>query len=346
MTKNILIISRCITDNLGDQAISKAMLSLAEELTSATVYAVDLTTEEHSNSQMYRFKHRLYKLISRVGGRDAAWRMENRGLFKILESVTFDLVLIGGGELVQSNSIFPLALDTWTQKIRNKQPHSAIYLFGVGVTSKFSQADREHIEKMLKRVNGVVVRDTASKDNLQSLYGINSTVIPDVVYSMQMQADDNNNEVRKGVLYGLTNWERIEKYGIYAESHEAYYQKTLAIISECVGEWELFYTTRNDYKECLRFREFASDHHVNIEISKYTDINSLIKLLKGKEKVYSPRMHGCIIADLCGCEVEPILISPKMESYKTTYKKPLDFDGMRTRIIDEMERIFKSNNII
>lgn len=109
---------------------------------------------------------------------------------------------------------------------------------------------------------------------------------------------------------------------------------------------KLFYTTRSDYKECLRFRKFASDHHVNIEISKYTDINSFIKLLKGKEKVYSPRMHGCIIADLCGCEVEPILISPKMESYKTTYKKPLDFDGMRTRIIDEMERIFKSNNII
>lgn len=344
MTKNILIISRCITDNIGDQAISKAMLSLVVELTSAAVYAVDLTTEEHSNSQRYRFKHRLYKLISHVGGGDVAWRMENRGLFKILESVNFDLVLIGGGELVQSNSIFPLALDTWTQKIRNKQPHSAIYLFGVGVTSKFSQTDRGHIEKMLKRVNGVVVRDAASKANLESLYGIKSTVIPDVVYSMQVQADDNNNEVRKGVLYGLTNWERIEKYGIYAESHEEYYQKTLAIISECEGG-VLFYTTRNDYKECLRFRKFASDHHVNIEIAEFNDINSFIKLLKGKEKVYSPRMHGCIIADLCGCEVEPILISPKMESYQTTYKKPLDFDGMRTRIIDEMERIFKSNNI-
>lgn len=346
MTKNILIISRCITDNLGDQAISKAMLSLAEEMTSATVYAVDLTTEEHSNSQMYWFKHRLYKLFSRMGGGDVAWRMENQGLFKILENVTFDLVLIGGGELVQSNSIFPLALDTWTQKIRNKQPNSAIYLFGVGVTSKFSQKDREHIKNMLKRVSGVVVRDAASKENLQRLYGFKSTVIPDVVYSMQMQADDNNKvEVRKGVLYGLTNWERIEKYGIYAESHEAYYQKTLAMISEC-GEGQLFYTTKNDYKECLRFQNYSRSKNVIVEIAEYSDIESLFKLLRGKEKVFSPRMHGCIIADLCGCMTEPILISPKMESYKSTYKKPLDFEAMRTRITDEMERIFKSNNLI
>lgn len=35
--KNILIISRCITDNIGDQPISKAMRALAEELSSANV---------------------------------------------------------------------------------------------------------------------------------------------------------------------------------------------------------------------------------------------------------------------------------------------------------------------
>lgn len=57
-------------------------------------------------------------------------------------------------------------------------------------------------------------------------------------------------------------------------------------------------------------------------------------------------MHGCIMADLCGCVVEPIVISPRMEHYKAAYQKPLDFDGVRTRIIDEMERILKINNII
>lgn len=109
-----MIISRSITDTIGDQAISEAMKSLVEELSSANVFAADLTLERHSNSRLFWTKHKLYKLITRMVKGDFAWRVENRGLFDILDKVSFNLVLIGGGELVQSNRIFPLALDTWT----------------------------------------------------------------------------------------------------------------------------------------------------------------------------------------------------------------------------------------
>ena len=342
--KNILIISRCVTDNIGDLAISRAMKSLVEELTSANVYAADLRCEKLISNPFLRLKHKLYNLIARMGAREFAWKVENRGLFDVLNKVSFDLVLIGGGELVQSNGIFPMALDTWAKLITRKQPKAKIYLFGVGVTSHFSEKDRTHICQMLQSISGAVVRDQASKENLFNLFGIKSTVIPDVVYSLKILENKVNNlelDVRNGVLYGLTNYERIMKYGLYAHSREAYFQKTLDAISTFGGKVKLFYTTNDDFKECLRFQSYAKSKSVSIEIAEYCDLDSLFTLLKSKETVISPRMHGCILADLCGCKTEPILISPKMMSYKASYQKPLDIVGMRTRIVEEMRQIIE-----
>lgn len=347
--KNILIISRCVTDNIGDLAISRAMKSLVEELTSANVYAADLRCEKLNSNPFLRLKHKLYNMIARMGARELAWKVENRGLFGVLNKVSFDLVLVGGGELVQSNGIFPMALDTWTKLIKRKQPKAKIYLFGVGVTSHFSEKDRKHICQMLKRISGAVVRDQASKVNLFNLYGMEANVIPDVVYSMKTPEIDANTlefKNRSGALYGVTNWGRIKKYGLYADSLETYFQKTLDAILAIEGGADLFYTTRDDYCECLHFLHYAKSRNVKLGIVEYCDLESLFKLLESKSFVYSPRMHGCILADLCGCKTEPILISPKMESYKDSYQKPLDFDGMRARIILELKQILETNSIV
>ena len=166
---------------------------------------------------------------------------------------------------------------------------------------------------------------------------------------MKIQGDyDDKRELegKNGVLYGLTNWERIKKYGLYAESREVYFQKTLDAISAIEGSVQLFYTTNDDYKECLRFQSYAKSKSVSVDIADCRDFDSLFKLLRRTETVFSPRMHGCILADLCDCKTEPILISPKMISYKASYPKPLDFVGMRTMIFGEMRRIFEINNII
>lgn len=341
--KKILIINRNNTDNIGDKTIGIAMQALVKEISSAKVYSADLTTERHLNNRLSRAKHSVYKLVARLGGREFVWKMENRGLFKVLDKNVFDLVLIGGGELVQSNKIFPKALDTWTYKIKIKQPQAKIYLFGVGVTSHFSIEDKKHLLNMLKRINGVVVRDQMSKDNLLNQYGIESKVIPDVVYSLRRREEKDGTPYRSGVLYGLTNWERIKKYGLYASSREEYYKKTLEAIPK---NGKLFYTTETDHKECLCFQSYAKNNNVDLEIAYYDDIDALFSLLQTKEAVYSPRMHGCIIADLCGCRTEPILVSPKMESYKATYKKPLDFIGMQAKIVEELKLIFENNDII
>ena len=338
---NILVISRCRTDNFGDQAIGIAMQKLIESGNPSNIVFLEDLKNSHIAGHDSKPLVYIKKIISRIGFADVLWKIENRSLFGILGQRKFDVIFIGGGELVQSNRIFPLALDEWTKHIKIKQAQTPIFLFGVGVTKSYSPKDKKRVEKALSRIDGFVVRDNTSQKNLKDLFGLESMVIPDVVYSLTFE---DSGYKRNCVLYGITNFERIRKYGIYAKSREDYFNKSIYEI-EKLGGARLFFTTRSDREECMRIKEYAQkEKGLILSIVECKDLDGLLIEMQKACDVYSPRMHGCILADLCGARSHPIIISPKMKSYHDTYVHPLDFESLKEKVLKVMDSILKNIN--
>lgn len=87
------------TDNLGDQAIDYTLKRIFESK-GAHVESVNYTMFFTVNGS--KFKSAFQNLIK---------------MYKISKR-NFDLVVIGGGQLIQSNSTFPLSLYLWTLFIK------------------------------------------------------------------------------------------------------------------------------------------------------------------------------------------------------------------------------------
>lgn len=340
--RNILLINRCKTDNIGDRAIGYTLLDIVKEISpSDNIFLEDLVTNTEEDSYRYFsiFMRKVRSLAKRIGMGWVIQTYYKRGLYKVLKTHDIDIAIIGGGELIQSNEKFAEAMYKWVKKIRSRNSSTKIILYGVGVTSNHKDKDQMYYRYVLKNVSDVYVRDYKSKDNLKALYGVDSKVVPDVVYSMQVQLTDS---LRSGVLYGITNWQRISRYGVYGNNKSEYYQKSESTILELTktDNVSLFNTTYSDYRECLDFQKYLySKYGILIPIVKISSLDDLINAYTKVTDVYSPRMHGCIIGDICGANTHPIIISPKMQTYKKIYGDRFDKNVAREMTKNSLREI-------
>lgn len=325
---NILIINRWNTSNLGDQAIGYAMESLCSgygEITHA-----DLCTTHSKKSISHKVRSQSPKgfvgiktLITKSCPpilRDAMWFRRNKVLYQCLTTKSYDAIFIGGGELIGPGT-FSVALKYWAKQINKHQPKAKLFFFGVGVASNCKEIDIRNMRDILYKANGIFVRDAKSHDNLVSNWGLCATEIPDLVFSW-------NNQIalvscpRQYILYGITDFQRIRKHDTMLLTSESdYFEHSLKeIVALNHTGVKLFYTTQDDFNACQRFREYCfANGHNQIDIAMYEDLKGLITEMSHAKTVYSPRMHACILGKMSGAEVHPILISPKMTSFKEKY---------------------------
>lgn len=345
----VLVINRCKTDNMGDEAIGICLSKLLKSEFKIEVITEDLCLYK-GIPKMYSKKKNsntvidyLVKILSHLGCRKILWSIQNRRLFSTLRQYTYDFVFVGGGELLQSNYFFPLALDTWMKNINHYQPQAKCILFGVGVTNRFTTVDKKRISNALRFIDVIYVRDEASRQNLNTIFGKDSFVIPDVVLSQNLLC----NTSREYILYGITDFKRISKYGIYSKSENEYFEKTYQyLLSIKTKEYgiKLFYTTNSDYISVKKFQSFVLEKYG--ELLQIANINSLDDLCYEMEtaiEVYSPRMHGCILASVYGAKYHPIIISPKMKEFSIRYKDKINHEECHNLVIQAISDIFNNS---
>lgn len=318
--KKILIINRCNTDNLGDQMISSSVEHLFNQY--GEIYHADLCNNDQILDITCDYKYNIYSKLRFKLRRNKLLSCLNLyidPLYKIARQEKFDLIIIGGGELI-SNS-FSVYLNTWLKVIRKYQSKSKIVLFGVGVTNDINDQNKVLLQYWLGKCNSIYVRDEKSVINLSEQFGVVAKEIPDVVFCNIIP----NSFDKEYNLFGVSEYSRIVKHNKFSFSNkEEYYHLCLTSILEIDSvnslPLYLFYTTHGDYLECLEFNQYCQ-----IKIGKRFSVASissketLLDFLKKSQIVSSPRMHGCIIAQLCGAYVVPFLISEKMQSYKNKY---------------------------
>lgn len=335
--KKALIINEGFSNNLGDQAIRESMTSLLQDSDFNTEFAY-FTNPRLSVLPQYDY-------LAEATGNNVTAPMSfsnkvrlNLAFFywiglnykcirKKLSEGNFDLVVIGGGQLIESSgqeypSRFSIALYWWTYLIR-KFSKAKIYVVGVGVGTTFNGKEKKLFAKALLKVDLVWVRDQFSKVRLQEQFGRKAIVTPDIAFYSGKNRMEEENPNRKA-LVGITNYKEVfSKYNKLAKSNEAYYEEWYAEVSNYLRRGltvELFYTTITDAAETIAFRNYIRNKYkVEIGIAKLSSIDDLKHLYRSASDVYSGRMHALILAMKHQCKVKAYLISQKLRSFNEEY---------------------------
>lgn len=319
MKKEALLINRGVnTDNIGDEAINFCLKHIFE-LHDVNVNGANFTIyfERTKGNKYFNFLLNVKRAIS------------------ILRSKKYDLFIIGGGQLIQSNKTFPISFFLWSWLIYIFSK-SKIIVYGVGVDDNFSRFHKLLFKHGFSRVKKIFVRDLESKINLKNTYNLESIVIEDSVFSISkiIKKPRLINET-SDLLIGLTNFNSIKRYNhINVESENDYFNYILKNSPSLLNKnIRLICNTESDFKVTENFRVFLqSKFNIHAKIVKVNSLNEYISALVSSDNVISNRMHCLIIAYSYGVLVTPISRNKKLQFFSEYYKE-IDVDEVYNRNI-------------
>lgn len=338
--KKALIINEGFSHNFGDQAIKRSMSKLLHDNNYDVKFAYysrpkikELPSYYDGNNFKKRVQQKksrsfLIKILIEIKNiiDSIKWLLNNKKVIKEhLVSENFDLVVIGGGQLINTSnkyvvpSIFALALRLWTQ---NTSKNSKLYLIAVGSASSFNFLEKYLYQKSLKLFDKIWVRDTYSKSIFLKEFEIDSELIPDIAF----YEDDKFKapSIENVCLLGIYSFQEFSiKFNNNNLNKEEYYEQWYNKLVEFQNEGyvvKLFYTTLSDAEESIMFSEYLNaKFSINLEVVYACSLEELEEIYLSATLVYSARMHALLLAKKCGLKVIPYLISQKLKSFNDEY---------------------------
>lgn len=352
--KKALIINEGYSNNLGDQSINQSITSLFK-------------TKGYDTSFLYLSNPSLTKLpnytyLSNVTNKTSEksfldkiktyfvffyWLfLFRKKIINILTEEKFDVVAIGGGQLIISSGNFSLSSFSitlfWFSLLIKRYSKAKLLLIAVGVSKNFNIFESFLLSKTLKRVETIWVRDVFSKKILKEKFNIYAKLIPDIAFfdSSKKKKKKKKEEL---ALVGITSYDEVFlRYNKNNKlSKEEYFKELYHIVlkyQKKAFQVKLFYTTITDAKECINFRVFLIEkYNKNIDICKIEDLSSLVSYLDKAKYVYSGRMHALILGLKSKCNVETYLISQKLQSFDEMYvNKTFSIDQVQKEINQQL----------
>ena len=329
--RNIIIIGRIHTDNLGDRIIGRTMRNLFDR-PDLKIFSADYTIRALSSSS--RVYNRLIRPLV-----DRLYKARCKRVIKKSE-----MAIIGGGELISSG--FLKDLKEWNLMFEINNPGIKRVLFGVGVVENFSKSEENELRSILRLFHIIYLRDY---DSLKYIKEINDNpsckieYLPDPVFSYKY----NNDSLKIGISFGITDMRRHIKHGYVKfrtkqELFEFYYENLRNLIDK-YGEKRvnIIYNSDNDKIVAMEFSEYCKrEWGINAVVPLIQNEDCLIHLISSSRALASPRMHACIIGLLCGIDVKPIIISDKMKKFAELYcGKEIDIEYLSKQIINAANKI-------
>ena len=343
MTKKVLTINECFSDNLGDQAIALSLSSLLKDEGVEVVFA-DFTGNKFNSASTDKkaserhFYDKVVAVLKRVEVlRLVAWILKNISRIRNSIKQDVDFAIIGGGQLILNNSYFPISLYMWTLllKFYNKD----IYLFSVGSGNSFTAIQSYLIRTSLSRVNGVYTRDIVSRDKLKELFYVDSTVIPDVAYSFPELTSVIAPCCNENIV-GIVDYNVFTRYAKEVNQSVVTESEYMSMWLEKINffkfkEITLVATTYTDLEQSRRFYKFLIEKNLQLKVQF---IDSLLTLseycncLQVTKTVFSGRMHSLILAERFASKVFVWPISQKIISYQNEVANRENIDVTVTKL--------------
>lgn len=335
--KKILTLNRCNSDNFGDQLISfalKEILSLVE----CQVDSEDFILQEIKQVNItYRIKRQ--KIIKLSNLKRLRWVIKNFSKIQRVSKKNYDTVIIGGGQLINSNTIFPIAMFVWICSL-SRNINTSVFLYGVGCDKSFSFFEKLLYKYALSKVDGIYVRDRQSEVNIKNNFNMDSTRTYDLVFGIYdpIKLKGKNSTT----LLGVTTLNRFKKYKqITYFEYLALYSKLLKKEFNNGREVKLFYTTHLDYIACLELKEaIQKNDNIFIEILDLKSFSELCIEIAKSQKVISQRMHALLVGLITHTEVKPIIISNKLNGFSKEFiEQEIDLLKIKNDVISSLLKL-------
>lgn len=329
LQKTALIIAESFSDNVGDQAIADAMREALEDrgyIVDNVDYTCKLQKSRNTSKPIsHRFwrnlKHRLRLIIGFF------WAIKNLPFIRETASKKYDLVVVGGGQLILDNSKFPIALYLWIKLLEKNNGNINIVSCGVG--ESFCWIEKILIKKALGLSRGIYFRDLRSINNAQRNFEVNAKYCPDIAYYLSKNIPSKQHVGLTKVL-GLS----VIDYRVYLR-HANEMSASVLSETEYIDKWTekvvehvktgkhvaLISTTEVDQ----RYGEQVFSKIQNIcgdKVSLYPKAdnwNNFIIQLSSCNSLLSGRMHGLILAHISGVRPIPYLVNKKVEAFSDEY---------------------------
>lgn len=353
----ILSLTQGDTDNLGDQAIQQVIKALFEknghQVISAQYYpeekqdivdkkeryGYELTIKNQSTNRIRTYLkkisviYELYKYIQRFWGSQQVKRNLKKYYDDIISKEQFDVVIIGGGQLIKHQHDFIHCMSFWCNKIKKPK-----IILGVGCDTNLNNWEKRKYKIALKKCKKVVVRDTMSMQVMKDI-NVECEIAPDIVFLFSELFKQYEKHIDQKYVLGEV-FAYNQTLGKTREDYYLEYEKIL--LNTQVNKDEkviLGYSTYDDYLECKNFESFIKKRHDDIDIKMVnTDsLEALVKQIVGARVVVSGRMHVLILAKnyLKDCVV--IEVSDKISNFKKMYvEQDIKLSELRAKIVREI----------
>lgn len=345
-SKNILAINEGNSDNLGDQAINKSLEYIIKNCFGNKYHFEDLSRHKKvdciydvsvndsnatkSNTpKVYRsIKTLIYRLI---------WIKKN--IKRINKAVKLNsYAIIGGGQLLLPNNIFPFEVYIWTFFLKY---HNVKYsFFSVGTQGIFSKYDRFFLKKALSGAENIFVRDQLSKDLIKIHFNIDSYLTYDVAFMYNNIDKTEFCNERDSILLGPVD---IRVFKLYKEpfiESDDYHLLWLELIKNYdITKIKLFYSNNEDKMQCVKFKNFIEKElNYKLDILENFNIDSFIRNIKKSKLVISGRMHSLILAKTFNVNYITFEVSDKLIEFNKIYQE-LNLTEIQTDLLKKIKNI-------
>ncbi len=342
--RKVLLLNKGWSDNLGDRAIKLCITHLLQEQDCNVTFR-DLTSKSLENykceyENVGKSKWERFVKVASILPIEIRWTIKN--LWSVINHVRRnDFIVIGGGQLILSNSYFPWSIFVWV--LISKLLRRKLYFYGVGVGMDFPNYHQTLYKYALKNINQIVLRDPKSVKYLKEYFNIDGKITHDVVFCI---SDLTKPEVKKSnkVLVGIIDYEVYLHYNPNSnKDRNAYHQYWLDLIVsyDLIGkDIELFSTTSKDLEESKQFQVFLSEKGIIASLIQITDLDGLLEAVFNASCVFSGRMHALIIAISYECpRIIPFNVSHKINEFERNYLTMIDLQGIKKQIRKDIEKL-------
>jgi polysaccharide pyruvyl transferase WcaK-like protein len=335
----VLVINEGYSDNLGDQAINDSLQYLLnineikdidfQDFTKNIDQPIPIKLNEVQNA-----KFRIKSIMKYLIPVKIRWLLKNlRRIIKASKN-NYDLVIIGGGQLILSNATFSTAMFLWIFFLRlfgNKN----IVLFAIGSGSRFSLIDKLLYKIALKKVSNIYMRDKKSQKIIKHNFNINSNFVYDVAF-IHNKITQNVNSVKENILLGVISFDVYNRYNKGISSKEDFFESWIKLLKDNhinIKDVKLFYTTQDDGLALLEFKNYISqEYQIKLEVLETNTKDKLIDELNKSKLVISARMHALILGLTYKCKIITYPISNKLIEFDNMFNNDFNLETIQNNI--------------
>lgn len=349
--KRVLLINAGGAGNLGDEAVKCALEKLLKDAGCDVDWASFSGHRKAKGAIAVRPRQvsadPWRRLVKRVVPVEFRWLLRSWTTFlRYLGENEYDLVLIGGGQLIQSNGIFGLAMFIWVYLFK-KLHKKKIILIGVGATERYTAFDKYLYSKSLKSVDAIYVRDRDSLCVLKNVFGIESKLVPDIAFYISKIYNYPTRKERRA-MFCPTSYEFYQSkrdnpdIGPDENEYLQYWEDRMVEYFKDDYDVKLFCTSRQqDLPIAESLKQILYDKHsIDVELLDISVLEELTKEIAKSKVVVAGRMHALIIGYIYGCKITPFKTSEKIGTFENEYlHSNVCIEDVQSSIVSTIEEI-------